>query len=94
MKSDIQTHILVQILHQFKITSSIYYSLIFLLVDRKWNNSDGSIGPCELHLSKYGKVRELAIGSFGEWSDDVQILVRVCASRIAHFTWRQGDKKK
>ena len=55
------------------------------LVDKKWNGYDNNIGPCETHLSTYGKVRELAIGSFSEWRDDIETLVRVCACRIAHF---------
>jgi hypothetical protein len=41
-------------------------------------------------LAKYGKVRELEVGSFGEWSDNVETLVKVCASRIAHFTWQEA----
>jgi hypothetical protein len=27
-------------------------------VDQKWNQSEGTIGPCEAHLSTYGKVKE------------------------------------
>jgi hypothetical protein len=38
----------------------------------------------------YGKVKELAIGSFGEWSDDVHIVIKACAASIAHFTWQES----
>jgi hypothetical protein len=36
-------------------------------VDQKWNQSEDTIGPCETHLFTYGKVKELTIGSFGDW---------------------------
>jgi hypothetical protein len=32
----------------------------------------------------------LAIGSFGEWSDDVHIVIKACAARIAHCTWQES----
>ena len=32
----------------------------------------------------------MEVGSFGEWSDNVETLVKVCASRIAHFTWQEA----
>ena len=48
------------------------------------------MGPCEAHLTTYGKVKELAIGSFGEWSDDVHIVIKACAARIAHCTWQES----
>ena len=48
------------------------------------------MGPCEAHLTTYGKVKELAIGSFGEWSDDVHIVIKACAASIAHFTWQES----
>ena len=52
------------------------------------------MGPCEAHLITYGKVKELAIGSFGElvgeWRDDVHIVIKACAARIAHCTWQES----
>ena len=48
------------------------------------------MGPCETHLTTYGKVKELAIGAFGEWSDDVHIVIQACAARIAHCTWQES----
>jgi hypothetical protein len=32
----------------------------------------------------------LAIGSFGEWSNDVHTSIKACAGRIAHFTWQEA----
>ena len=60
------------------------------VVDQKWNQSADTMGPCEAHLTTYGKVKELAIGSFGEWSDDVHIVIKACAASIAHFTWQES----
>jgi hypothetical protein len=60
------------------------------VVDQKWNQSANTMGPCEAHLTTYGKVKELAIGSFGEWSDDVLIVIKACAASIAHFTWQES----
>ena len=61
------------------------------MVDQKWNQSADTMGPCEAHLITYGKVKELAIGSFGElvgeWRDDVHIVIKACAARIAHCTF-------
>jgi hypothetical protein len=48
------------------------------------------MGPCEAHLTTYGKVKKLAIGSFGEWSDGVHIVIKACAACIAHFTWQES----
>jgi hypothetical protein len=59
-------------------------------VDQKWNQSGDTMGPCETHLTTYGKVKELAIGAFGEWSDDVHIVIQACAARIAHCTWQES----
>ena len=39
------------------------------------------------HLRKFGRIRGLAFGSFGEWSEDVDDLVRMCTRQSAKNSW-------
>ena len=59
-------------------------------LDRDFNGTDFNVGggPCEVHLrSKFGKMRELVFGAFGEWSVDVDILISHCTRQIAKNEW-------
>ena len=57
-------------------------------LDRDFNGTQDGGGPCEVHLrSKFGKIRELVFGAFGEWSVDVNILNSHCTRQIAKHEW-------
>ena len=45
-------------------------------------------GPVAAHMAKFGRIRGLVFGSYGEWSEDVDDLVRMCAKAIADKQWR------
>ena len=57
-------------------------------LDRKHNHSiDGECGPIEQRLRDYGqlgKVIGLAVGAFGECSDDTHKLMQFIANKMSH----------
>ena len=42
------------------------------------------------HMLSVGRIRCLVFGRQGEWSDDVEVLVRLCTNRIAEDTWKDA----
>ena len=57
-------------------------------LDRDLNSTQDGGGPCEVHLrSKFGKMRELVFGAFGEWSVDGDVLISHCTRQIAKHEW-------
>ena len=54
------------------------------------NNHQGIGGPVAMHLAKFGCVRGLVFGSYGEWSEDVEDLVRMCTREIAKLHWMEA----
>ena len=44
--------------------------------------------PC--NLRKFGRIRGLVFGSYGEWSEDVDTLVRMCTRQIAKNSWMEA----
>ena len=45
-------------------------------------------GPVAAHMMTFGRIRGLVFGSYGEWSEDVDDLVRMCAKAIADKQWQ------
>ena len=63
------------------------YSRKAQYIDATFNGVPNGGGPVMSHLRKFGRVRGAVFGSLGEWSEDVEILVRLCTDRIARLTW-------
>ena len=50
----------------------------------------GGGGAVTAHLRKFGRIRGLVFGSYGEWSEDVDTLVRMCTRQIAKNSWMEA----
>lgn len=59
------------------------------LADRRYNNTGpGQVGPIETRLSTFPQTTGLVFGAYGEASESVECLLRMCAKRIAALKWR------
>ena len=55
-------------------------------IDFKYNNGN----PCvENELKKYRSIQSFVFGSFGEWSDDVDVFLEAVCSIIAANEWKE-----
>jgi len=45
---------------------------------------------CAAHLETFGRVQGFVFGSFGEWSEDVDVLLKKCIGMIAEKTWQDA----
>ena len=59
-------------------------------IDAEYNNVADGGGPVHTHMLSVGRIRCLVFGRQGEWSDDVEVLVRLCTNRIAEDTWKEA----
>ena len=60
--------------------------------DREFNrfvSVNGSMGPMEIALSRFGVVRALVLGPRGEGSEDLIVLLRETAKAAAQKLWRK-----
>ena len=47
------------------------------------------LGPCEAHLSSFGRVIGLVVGAFGEWSEGLIATFDAIATLAAEKRWRE-----
>ena len=57
--------------------------------DRAGGTSKGELGPCEAHLSSFGRVIGLVVGAFGEWSEGLIATFDAIATLAAEKRWRE-----